>query len=73
MARKTLSERRTEKLSELSRIKDELAKLESQAAERIGKIAIRVGLADLDIEDDQLIKEFAAIAAKFQPKSTKKL
>lgn len=72
MARKTLAERRSEKLEELERIKSDLARLESQAAERIGKLAIRAGLADLDIGDEQLAKEFAAVAAKFQQKTGKK-
>lgn len=72
MTRKTLAERRTEKLEELGRIKSALARLESQAAERIGKLAIRAGVADLDIDDEQLSKEFAAVAAKFQPKAAKK-
>ena len=66
MARKTLTERRTEKLEELDRIKNQLAKLEAQAAERIGRLAIRAGLGDIDLEDEQLAKEFAAVAAKFQ-------
>jgi hypothetical protein len=72
MARKTLTERRSEKLAELERIKGELAKLESQAAERIGRVAVRAGLADLDLDDEQLTKEFAAVAAKFQPRTGKK-
>jgi hypothetical protein len=72
MARKTLTERRSEKLEELERIKNELARLESRAAERIGRLALRAGLADLDVSDEQLSKEFAAIAAKFQARSTKK-
>lgn len=72
MARKTLSERRSEKLAELEKIKAALAKLESQAAERIGRIAVRSGLADLELEDDRLAEEFATIVAKFRPKSGKK-
>ena len=72
MARKTWAERRSEKLEELERIKSALTRLESQAAERIGKLAIRAGLADLDIDEEQLSKEFAAVAAKFQSKAGKK-
>lgn len=72
MARKTLSERKAGKLAELEKIKSDLAKIESQAAERIGKIAVRSGLADIAINDEQLAKEFAAVAAKFQGKSGKK-
>ena len=66
MARKTLSERKADKLAELNRIKAELAELESKAAERIGKIALSAGLGDLDIEDAELRKEFEAIASKFR-------
>ncbi|WP_152066177.1 TraC family protein [Escherichia coli] len=66
MARKTLSERKAEKLAELNRIKAELAELESKAAERIGKIAIAAGLGDLDIDEATLRKEFEALASKFR-------
>ena len=66
MARKTLSERKADKLAELNRIKAELAELESKAAERIGKIAIAAGLGDLDIDDAEMRKEFEAIASKFR-------
>lgn len=69
MARKTLAERKADKLAELNRIKAELADLESKAAERIGKIAIAAGLGDLDIDDAALREEFAAIAAKFRARS----
>ncbi|MBC6942055.1 MAG: hypothetical protein DWB45_04950 [Xanthomonadales bacterium] len=72
MARKTLAERRSEKLDELERIKSDLARIEERAAMQIGKLAVRAGLADLDIEDEQLAKEFAAVAAKFQSRSGKK-
>lgn len=66
MARRTLSERKSAKLAELNRIKEELAELESKAAKRIGKIAIAAGLGDLEIDDAQLRKEFEAIASKFR-------
>jgi hypothetical protein len=73
MARKTLSERKADKLAELNRIKAELAELESKAAERIGKIAIAAGLGDLDIDDAAMRKEFEAIASKFRKGETSKL
>jgi hypothetical protein len=72
MARKTLAERRSEKLDELERIKSDLARIEERAAAQLGRLAVRAGLADLDIEDEQLAKEFAAVAAKFQSKGGKK-
>ncbi len=71
MARKTLSERKADKLAELNRIKAELAELESKAAEHIGRLALSVGLGDLDIEDAELRKEFEAIASKFRKKEGK--
>ena len=71
MARKTLSERKADKLAELNRIKSELADLENKAAEKIGKIAIAVGLGDLEIDDAQLRKEFEAIASKFRKNEDK--
>jgi len=71
MARKTFAERRKEKLAELDRIKDELSRIEARAAERIGKLAIRSGLADIEIDDEFLAKEFAAIAAKFSARKAK--
>lgn len=72
MARKTLAERRSEKLDELERIKSDLARIEERAAMQIGKLAVRAGLADLEVDDEQLAKEFAALAAKFQSRSGKK-
>lgn len=69
MAIKSLADRRTAKLEELERIKRDLSRLETQAAERIGRLATRAGIADLDISDEQLVKEFATITAKFQNKS----
>ena len=72
MAIKSLAERKSAKLEELEKIKREIARLESQAAERIGKLAIRAGIADIEISDETLGKEFAAIAKKHQNKSPSK-
>ena len=73
MAKKTLSERKADKLAELNRIKAELAELESKAAERIGKIAIAAGLGDLDIDDAVMRKEVEAIASKFRKSEAKQV
>lgn len=67
MARKSIKDRRADALAELEAAKKKLAGLESAEAERIGKLAIKAGLTDADISDEQLAKEFAAIAAKFRP------
>lgn len=73
MVRKTLSERKAEKLKELDRIKAELTELESKVAERIGKIAISAGIGDLDIDDASLRKEFEAVASKFRKVESKQV
>ena len=67
MARKTIKDRRAAALAELEAAKKKLANLEAVEAERIGKLAIKAGLTDCDITDEQLAQEFAAIAAKFRP------
>lgn len=71
MAIKSLAERKTAKLEELEKIKREIAGLESQAAERIGKQAIRAGIGDLDISDEQLAKEFSAIVVRHSKSKSK--
>lgn len=72
MAKKTLAERRAVALAELDAAKQRLAKLEGDAAERIGKLAVKAGLVDLDLSDDQLAEEFGAIASKFRVRSAVK-
>jgi hypothetical protein len=70
MAKKTIVERRAEKLAQMDALKKELAALETKAGERIGKLALRAGLADLNLDDDTLVKEFQAIAGRFRPGKT---
>jgi len=65
MAKKTLAERKADKLAELERIKAELAAIETLAAERIGKLALAAGLDALELDDAVLRREFEAIVAKF--------
>ena len=66
MPRKSLTDRRAEKLAQLDAIKKELAALELKAGERLGRLALKAGLADLDLDDDTLIEEFRAIAGRFR-------
>ncbi len=66
MPRKSLTDRRAEKLAQLDAIKKELAALETKAGERLGRLALKAGLADLDLDDDTLIEEFRAIAGRFR-------
>lgn len=68
MARKakTLKERRADALAAVNAARQRLAKLETDAAERIGKLALKAGLVDLDLTDEQISAEFDAIASKFR-------
>lgn len=69
MARKTFSDRRSEALAEIEQAKQRLAKLEAEAAEKIGRLAIKAGLVDLEIADDDLLKEFEVLAGRFRKKA----
>jgi len=64
--RKTFHEQRAEKLAQIDAIKQALIRLEHQSAARIGKIAMRAGLAELDLNDETLFKAFQEIAGRFQ-------
>lgn len=56
-----------------SRIKQEIAKLQEQLkaaetreAERIGRLALRAGLGDIEIEEGDLVAALEEIAGKFR-------
>ena len=66
MARKTLTERRSDAIFELETAKVRLAKLDNEAAERIGRIAIKSGLVNLELTDDQIRNEFDRIVEKIR-------
>ena len=66
MARKTLAERRSDALSELETAKARLAKLDNETAERIGRIAVKSGLVNLEITDDQIREEFDNIVERIR-------
>jgi len=64
MARKNLVDRRIAAREELEAAKAKFAKLEKETADRIGRLAIKSRLTDLDLTDDQIKAEFDAIVAK---------
>ena len=66
MARKNLTDMRAEKLAKLKAVKAEIAALEDKAATRIGKLAVRAGLADLHVTDADLLRGLEALAARFR-------
>ena len=66
MARKNLTDMRAGKLAKLKAVKAEIAALEEKAATRIGKLAVRAGLADLHVTDADLLRGLEALAARFR-------
>jgi len=64
MARKTLLNRRSDAVQELKTAKAKLAKLDKEAAERIARIAIKSGLINLQLTDEQTREEFGRIVER---------
>lgn len=65
------------KVSRVSKIQEEIARLQerleeerSKEAERLGSIAVKAGLADLEISDRELLKALKEVAARFQSSAT---
>jgi hypothetical protein len=57
----------------VAKIRDEIAKLQEQLrqaegreAERIGRIALRAGLSDIEVDDAQMLKAFEELAGRFR-------
>ena len=66
MPRKSISGLRAEKVAQMEELQRELAQLDAKAAERIGRLAVKAGLADIDVDDDLWVKEFKALAGRFR-------
>ena len=64
MARETIAQKRASKLEKLKALQAEIDSLNDKASRRIGELAVRAGLADLDVTDGALLKEFRALAAR---------
>jgi hypothetical protein len=54
---------------ELARLQDELRQAETRDAERIGRIALKAGIGDLEIEPHDLLAAFEEVAARFRPET----
>jgi|GEM_PF-1993237 len=63
MARKNLNDRRAAARRELEEAQAKFAKLQNETAARIGKLAVRTGLTDLDLSDDEIKTAFEEIVA----------
>tara|TARA_R110002126_G_scaffold85058_1_gene206294 strand:+ start:41667 stop:41930 length:264 start_codon:yes stop_codon:yes gene_type:complete len=60
-----------------SRIKEEIAKLQEQLkaaetreAERIGRIALKAGIGEVEIDESKLLSEFENLAKRFRERGS---
>lgn len=51
---------------EIARLQDQLKAAETREAERIGRLALRAGLGDIEIKDSDLITALEAVTARFR-------
>lgn len=51
---------------EIARLQEQLRAAESREAERIGRIALKAGLGEIEIEETQLQAAFEQIAERFR-------
>lgn len=51
---------------EIGRLQEQLKQAETREAERIGRLALRAGLGDIEIEDGELVAAFEEVVGKFR-------
>lgn len=51
---------------EIARLQDQLKQAETREAERIGRIALKAGLGDIEIDEAELQAAFEEIAKRFR-------
>ena len=51
---------------EIGRLQEQLRQAETREAERIGRLALKAGLGDIEVEDGELVKVFEEVAARFR-------
>lgn len=56
---------------EIGRLQEQLKQAETREAERIGRLALRAGLGDIEVEDGDLVIAFEEVAAKFRKGSVR--
>ena len=56
---------------EILRLQEQLKAAETREAERIGRIALKAGLGDFEIDEGELLIAFQQIAGRFRGKATK--
>lgn len=50
---------------EITRLQEQLRQAETREAERIGRIALRAGLAEIEIDESELLAAFEELAGRF--------
>lgn len=55
---------------EITRLQEQLKAAETREAERIGKIALRAGLGDIEIDEGELQAAFEEVADRFRAKAS---
>ena len=51
---------------EIAKLQDQLKQAETREAERIGRLALKAGLGDIEIADTDLVKSFEELSARFR-------
>jgi hypothetical protein len=51
---------------EIAALQEQLRAAETREAERIGRLALKAGLGDLEIDDSDLVAAFEELAGKFR-------
>ncbi len=51
---------------EIGRLQEQLRQAETREAERIGRLALKAGLGEVEVEDAELVTALAEIAARFR-------
>jgi hypothetical protein len=54
---------------EIARLQEHLKAAETREADRIGRIALKAGLGDIEVEDAELQAAFERVAERFRAKS----
>ena len=54
---------------EIGRLQEQLKQAETREAERIGRLALKAGLGDLEVEDGDLVTALEEVATRFRKRS----
>ena len=57
---------------EIARLQEQLKTAETREAERIGRIALKAGLGEVEIDEAKLLEGFEELAKRFQGSSANK-